>query len=132
MGTFVFCGLFVVFAFFEASVRPYAVAVLLAQQEGDTGSASALINFTRTFTGVIGMFAVMAPVFSGYVNAVGWLMAGGMLMAIIAWVALLRSSMPLSGVKGGRGGDLHALSRALVGFNPARGLTCAFSGFGRA
>lgn len=100
MGTFVFCGLFVVFAFFEASVRPYAVAVLLAQQEGDTGSASALINFTRTFTGVIGMFAVMAPpVFSGYVNAVGWLMAGGMLMAIIAWVALLRSSMPLSGVK---------------------------------
>lgn len=87
MGTFVFCGLFVVFAFFEASVRPYAVAVLLAQQEGDTGSASALINFTRTFTGVIGMFAVMAPVFSDYVNAVGWLMAGGMLMAIIAWVA---------------------------------------------
>ena len=99
MGTFVFCGLFVVFAFFEASVRPYAAAVLLAQQEGDTGSASALINFTRTFTGVIGMLAVMAPVFSGYVNAVGWLMAGGMLMAIIAWVAPLRSSMPLSGVK---------------------------------
>ncbi len=32
MGTFVFCGLFVVFAFFETSVRPYAVAVLLAQQ----------------------------------------------------------------------------------------------------
>ena len=45
------------------------------------------------------MFAVMAPVFSGYVNAVGGLMAGGMLMAIIAWVALLRSSMPFSGVK---------------------------------
>lgn len=99
VSAFAFCGLFIVFAFFEAAVRPYAVATLLAQQEGDTGSAAALINFTRTFMGVIGMFAVMAPVFGDYIVAVGWLIAGGMALAFIGWAALLRSSVPLVGVK---------------------------------
>ncbi|MBQ9043072.1 MAG: MFS transporter [Eggerthellaceae bacterium] len=98
-GAFVFCALFMAFAFFESAVRPYAVNVLLSQQENDTGSASALINFTRTFMGVIGMFAVVAPVFSDYISAVAWLMAGGMALALVGWVALLRSSAPLKGVK---------------------------------
>lgn len=98
-GAFAFCGLFIVFAFFEAAVRPYAVNALLSQQEGDTGSASALINFTRTFMGVIGMFVVVMPFFSDYIVATGALMGGGMVLALVGWVVLLRSSVPLKGVK---------------------------------
>lgn len=95
---YVFCALFLVFVFFESAVRPYNINVLLGQQEGDTGSASSLINFTRTFTGVIGMFLVMLP-FSDYIVAVGAMMAIGMVLALLGWYALLHSSLILRGVK---------------------------------
>lgn len=96
---FVFCGLFLVFVFFESAVRPYAVNVLLAQQDSDVGSASALINCTRVLVGVVGMFLVMAPVFPSYVSATGWMMAGAIGLALVAWAALLRSPVPLRGLE---------------------------------
>ena len=93
-----FCGLFLVFVFFESAVRPYNVNVLLDQQDGDTRSASALINFTRVFIGAIGMFMVMLP-FPDYIVAVGGLMTAGIAIALVGWYALLRSKLILRGVK---------------------------------
>lgn len=92
-----FCAFFLLFAFFEAAVRPYSVNVLLSQHDTDTGSASALINFTRTFIGCIGMFAVMLP-WSNYIVAVAMMMIIGMGLALIGWLALLRSPLKLKGV----------------------------------
>lgn len=96
---FVFCGLFLAFVFFESAVRPYAVNVLLAQQDSDVGSASALINCTRSLVGVVGMFLVILPVFGDYVEATGWMMAGGLGLALVGWVVMLRSRHTLRGLE---------------------------------
>lgn len=96
---FVFCGLFLAFVFFESAVRPYAVNVLLAQQDSDAGSASALINCVRALVGVVGMFLVVVPVFPSYVAATGWMMAGGLGLALVAWTVMLRSPAPLRGLE---------------------------------
>lgn len=95
---FLFCGLFLLFAFFEAAVRPYSINVLLAQFDTDAGSASALINFVRTFTGVIGMFLVMLP-WADYIVAVSMMMIAGMAVSIALWAALLKSKLVLKTVK---------------------------------
>lgn len=95
---FVSCALFLLFAFFEATVRPYSVNVLLSQYDTDAGSASSLINFMRTFTGCAGMVLVMLP-WSDYLVAVGMMMALGMVASLIGWALLLRSHLTLRGVK---------------------------------
>lgn len=95
---FVFCGLFLVFAFFESAVRPYAVNILLAQQDSDIGSASALINCMRVFLGAVGMFLVLLPVFGTYVEATGWMIVAPMTIALAGWVALLRSRHVVRGL----------------------------------
>lgn len=100
LGAFVFCGLFIIFAFFEAAVRPYAVNTLLSQNDSDTGSASALINFSRTFTGAVGMLFAALPAFPDFITAVGVLMTGGMAFSLVGWIALVRSHMPLEGING--------------------------------
>ena len=84
-----FCGFFLIFVFFESAVRPYAVNALLAQQEADTGSAAALINCVRALVGVAGMFLVVAPVFPDYVDATGWMMTGGLGLALAGWAVYL-------------------------------------------
>lgn len=89
LSAFVFCGFFLIFVFFESAVRPYAVNALLAQQEADTGSAAALINCVRALVGVAGMFLVVAPVFPDYVDATGWMMTGGLGLALAGWAVYL-------------------------------------------
>ena len=39
-------------------MRPPTANLLLSQQEGDTGSAASLINFTAMFMGSVGMFLI--------------------------------------------------------------------------
>lgn len=95
---YVFCVIFLVYAFFEATVRPYSVNVLLSQNDTDAGSASALINCVRTLVGCLGMLVVMLP-WSDYIVAVSMLMILGMVLAIVLWICLLRSRMILIGVK---------------------------------
>lgn len=93
-----FCATFLVFALAEACVRPYSTNILLSQQEGDTGAAASLINFTHTAIGSIGMLAAVLP-WSSFVAGIGWLIAGSMGVALLGWFALLRSNIPLQGVK---------------------------------
>ncbi len=93
-----FCGTFIVFALAEAAVRPYSTNVLLSQQEGDTGAAASLINFAHTAIGCVGMLAAVLP-WPSYVAGVGFIIMASMAVAGLGWVALLRSSIPLAGIK---------------------------------
>lgn len=99
LNAFLFCGLFLVFAFFESAVRPFAANILLSQSDDDTGSAASLFNFMRAFIGVVGMTVVVFPCFSDYLVAVGVMMAGGLILALACWIALLKSSSVLHGIK---------------------------------
>ncbi|MDY2626066.1 MAG: MFS transporter [Coriobacteriales bacterium] len=96
----VFCLLTLVFAGADAAVRPTSVNILLSQRDGDTGSVSSLINFVRTFAGVVGMALAMLP-WSDYLVGLGALIALGAAAALAGWVWLLRSRMVLRGIKNG-------------------------------
>lgn len=97
-GPTLFCLVFLVFALCEAAIRPYSTNILLSQQEGDTGAASSLINFAHTAIGCLGMLVAVLP-WPNYVVGVGVIIAASMAAALAGWVALLRSSIPLVGVK---------------------------------
>lgn len=94
----VFCALFSLFAIAESAGRPYAMNILLEQSKRHAGSASALISFVRTGIGCIGMVLAALP-WGSYVFGVGALICGGMAVAFVGWVALLRSRAPLADVK---------------------------------
>lgn len=95
---YLFCATFLVFAIMEACVRPYSTNILLSQQEGDTGAASSLINFAHTAIGCAGMVLAVLP-WPNYIVGVGAIIVLSMAVAAISWFALLRSSIPLIGVK---------------------------------
>ena len=93
-----FCLTFLVFALTEACIRPYSTNILLSQQEGDTGAASSLINFAHTAIGCAGMLLAVLP-WSSYVQGIGVLIVASMAFAGIGWIALLKSRIPLAGIK---------------------------------
>lgn len=92
---------FLPFTIIESALRPMSTALLLNQQERDTGSASALINFVNTVLGSLGM--VLAPVISGnYVHGLGTLLFAFAVIAALLWLIVLRhsrhSGQPLKGL----------------------------------
>lgn len=93
-----FCLTFLVFALTEACIRPCSTNILLSQQEGDTGAASSLINFAHTAIGCVGMVLAVLP-WSSYVFGIGVLIVVVMALACVCWFALLKSSIPLKGIK---------------------------------
>lgn len=95
---FLFCATFLVFAMTEACVRPYSTNILLSQHENDTGAASSLINFVHTAIGCVGMVLAVLP-WPNYIVGVGVLIIGAMVIAGISWIALLKSNIPLKGIK---------------------------------
>lgn len=93
-----FCAAFLLFSLLESCSRPYSTNVLLSQQEDDTGAASSLINFMHTLTGCVGMVLAVLP-WPNYAEGLGVIMLVFMAIAAGAWFALLRSRVPLKGVK---------------------------------
>lgn len=92
---------FLPFTIIESALRPMSTALLLNQQERDTGSASALINFVNTVLGSLGM--VLAPVISNnYVHGLGTLLFAFAVIAALLWLIVLRhsrhSGQPLKGL----------------------------------
>lgn len=94
-----FCATFLVFALTEACVRPYSTNILLSQQEGDAGAASSLINFAHTAIGCVGMLLAVLP-WPNFVFGIGALIVVSMAVGGACWIALLRSDIPLAGIKG--------------------------------
>ena len=93
-----FCVTFVAFALAEAAIRPYSTNILLSQQERDTGAASSLINFANTAVGSVGMLLAVLP-WPNYVVGVGAIIVATMAVAGLVWWTLLRSRIPLPGIK---------------------------------
>lgn len=80
---------FLPFTIIESLLRPMSTAVLLNQQEKDTGSASSLINFVNTVLGSLGM--VLAPVLStNYVHGLGILLVAFAAVAVLLWIIVLQ------------------------------------------
>ena len=88
----VFLLCFLPFTIIESAVRPFSTAILLNQQDRDIGSASALINFTHTVLGSLGM--VLGTLgWSSFITGLGIILAGGAALALAGWLALLKSGM---------------------------------------
>lgn len=102
-----FCLTFLAFALAEAAVRPYSTNILLSQQEGDTGAASSLINFAHTAIGCVGMLVAVLP-WPNFVTGIGIIIVASMGVGILGWIALLRSHVPLAGIKDDEAGSVGA------------------------
>lgn len=76
---------FSLFSVANSAFRPYSTNILLDVHNGDTGSATALINFVFTFVGAIGMVVGGIQV-ENRVLLVGIGMLGFVLLATIIWV----------------------------------------------
>ena len=94
---FSFLVLFGVYALMGSVSRPFVTNILLDQQDGDTGSASSLINFTCNIAGSIGMVAATLP-WPTYVFGLGVMVAGVSVVALIMWAALLKSNVVVRGL----------------------------------
>jgi DHA1 family bicyclomycin/chloramphenicol resistance-like MFS transporter len=77
--------------------RPFSTNIMLDQQEGDTGSASSLINGVSTIFGSVGM--VCASMWSDIVFGLGIIIFASGVVSIIGWLLLMRSAVPCRGVK---------------------------------
>ena len=97
-GAAFFCFSFLVFAITESCARPYCTNILLSQDGIDAGVASSMINCTQTLTGCIGMALATLP-WPNYVIGLGVITVATMGATGIGWIALLRSSIPLKGIK---------------------------------
>ena len=86
----IFLATMIPFSMANSYVRPFSTNILLDQIQGDTGSASALLNFTHTLLGSIGMFIGSLP-WSSYVSGIGITIVVFLLLALAVWVYVLKS-----------------------------------------
>jgi len=91
---------FLPYSFSSSLLRPVSTDTLLSQQDTDTGSASALINFGNTAMGSVGMVVAALP-WRDFVTGLGTIAAGCALLALLGWAWLLLSDIPLRGIKEG-------------------------------
>ncbi len=85
-----FLATMIPFSVVNSYMRPFSTNLLLDQIHGDTGSASALLNFMHTLLGSIGMFIGSLP-WGSYVGGIGMTMLGFMVLTLAAWIFVLRS-----------------------------------------
>ena len=77
--------------------RPFSTNIMLDQQDGDTGSASSLISGVATVFGSVGMVTV--SMFSNPVMGLGTIICITGIVSLAGWTLLMKSSLPLRGVK---------------------------------
>ena len=98
LAPFAFWLAYTLFGFLHSAMRPYSLDLLLAQQEGDTGSASSLINALGTLCGVIGMMTV--TLWGGnHIFSLSLYILVSSLLALIGWAIFLRSPIPCIGLR---------------------------------
>ncbi len=86
----VFLATMIPFSIANSYIRPFSTNILLDQVQGDTGSASALLNFTHTLLGSIGMFIGSLP-WGSYIKGIGITIVGFLILALAAWLYVLKS-----------------------------------------
>jgi len=72
-----------------AGARPFSTTILLNQQQEDSGSASALINFFNSLSGTLGM-AVITMIWTDYIIGVGTLLIVTSIISIVMCICLFR------------------------------------------
>lgn len=77
--------------------RPFSTGLLLDQQQGDTGSASSLINGVGTIFGSVGM--VLASMWGNIIFGLGFIILATGILSVICWTLLMKSKVPCVGVK---------------------------------
>lgn len=97
LSPFAFLIIFGVYALTGSISRPFTTNILLEQQDGDTGSASSLINFTYGITGSIGMVIATMP-WSTYIAGLAIMISIVSVVALIMWAALLKSKTTIRGL----------------------------------
>ncbi len=88
---------FAPFSLMGTITRPFSTNIMLDQQNGDTGSASSLINGVATVFGSIGMVTV--SLFSNITFGLGFIIFLSGVGSLLGWIVLMKSSLPLKGVK---------------------------------
>ena len=78
------------FSITNSYVRPFSTNILLDQLKGDTGSASALLNFAHTMFGAAGMFAGSLP-WATYIDGIALTLGACALLTIISWLIIIKS-----------------------------------------
>ena len=86
---------FCVVAAFAA--RPYALAILMNQFDGDTGSVSSVFNFTLVFIGCLGMAAGTLP-WPTYIIGLGICSLFAGVAAAVLMAAAVKAKVPLKGL----------------------------------
>ena len=86
----VFLATMIPFSIVNSYQRPFSTNLLLDQIDGDTGSASALLNFMHTILGSLGMFIGSLP-WSSYIGGISMTMLGFMVLTLITWVFVIKS-----------------------------------------
>lgn len=86
---------FCVVAAFAA--RPYALAILMNQFDGDTGSVSSVFNFTLVFIGCLGMAAATLP-WPTYIIGLGVCSLFAGVAAAVLMFATVKAKVPLKGL----------------------------------
>lgn len=94
-----FCLVSLIVPMVQASVRPYSTNILLDQQQGDTGSASALINFLHGAIGSVGMVLVILP-WPDSITGLGLVTVIFATAGLISWLVFLKTRIALVGIKG--------------------------------
>ena len=82
----IFLLCFIPFTVMESAVRPFSTAILLNQQERDTA---------------LGSFGMLlgAAGWSSFILGLGIILAGGAILALLAWIILLKSGIRIKGIK---------------------------------
>ena len=88
---------FAPFSLIGTITRPFGTNIMLDQQNGDTGSASSLINGVATILGSVGMMC--ASMWADIVFGLGFMICVTGIVSIICWMLLMRSAVPCRGVK---------------------------------
>ena len=89
---------FLPISFINSSLRPCSTAILLRQQDKDTGAASSLINFVSTVCGSIGML-VGSMAWSDSINGLLFTTVLFSFLSFFVWIIVLKSNVTLKGIK---------------------------------
>ncbi|MCR5845935.1 MAG: MFS transporter [bacterium] len=96
---FVYFGIMVLYMLINVLIRPITTNLLLDQQDGDTGSASSLMNFTHGIFGSFGMLYDSLP-WKTHIISLGTNVGGMSAIALISWFLLMRSKVVIRNLDG--------------------------------
>lgn len=88
---------FAPFTLIASGIRSFSTSLLLNQQDGDTGSASSLINSVNTFFGSVGMMLGSCG-WSDMVFGLAVILTASVALSLFGWLLLSGAKFPMKGL----------------------------------